>query len=111
MGVEQYLHRAEIADIDEVKEAVVELCLGGDQHAATEIPGIGNAEIDRIQIAFLTIVNADADGRVFEAEYFLQRREGEARLSAQALDGQPVGGRTGFDPLDYRRGQTDGRNI
>ena len=72
-GVDQYLRSADVADVYDIEQAVVDLCIRSDHHAAAEIAGVCDAKGNGLQRMFRTVVKPDADEGRVEIEHFLER--------------------------------------
>src|SRR5436190_8212759 len=88
--IQEYFCSFDVADIDDVEQAVVDPRVGSDHHSAAEISGVGDAEIYRLERLFVTAVDIYSDEDRFHPDHFAQRRGGKIGTAANRLDRQPV---------------------
>ena len=90
IGVQYNFGGFDVADIDDIKQSVVDFCVRRDFHSAAEVARIADAKVDRIKISSIFFIKFDAHRVEIQAQNFLQCRKREIRFAAQNVVRNPA---------------------
>src|SRR6187399_3275477 len=101
-GIDQYLGGVDIADIDNIEQAVIDRCVGCDHHASAKKACIGYAKTKRPHRPPWASVETQTHPVRITSEHFLKGCNSKVGFAADPGRGDPIKGFRGLYSINNR---------